>query len=99
MPAILKKDLGSFRVAGADIGNAVLVSPAEFARWKAQRGTGLGDLVYWAARLTGLAALAKVKEKATGKPCGWSRRRAKLNEIRILLLLAASLILKISFYG
>jgi hypothetical protein len=99
MPAILKKDLGGFRVAGADIGNAVLVSRAEFARWKAQRGVGLGDLVYWAARLTGLGALAKVKEKATGKPCGCNRRREKLNAIRVLLLALGPLILKGSLYG
>lgn len=46
------------------------------ARWR-----GLGDVVEWFARKTGLARVAKTYERATGKPCGCAQRQAKLNEL------------------
>ena len=40
---------------------------------------GLGDKVARLTRATGIAAAARVVSRVTGKPCGCSQRRAKLN--------------------
>ena len=40
---------------------------------------GLGDRVAAVTRATGIAAAARVVSRVTGKPCGCSQRRAKLN--------------------
>lgn len=40
---------------------------------------GAGDVVEKVARLTGVKALVKVVEKATGRKCGCDARRARLN--------------------
>lgn len=41
---------------------------------------GIGDVVANVAEATGVAAAARVVEKATGKPCGCAERRAALNK-------------------
>lgn len=41
---------------------------------------GLGDTVAKIARKTGIARAVRAVEKMTGKPCGCSKRQAKLNE-------------------
>lgn len=83
MPLILKSQLGRFKVNGADIGPAWAVTEKEFARWKAQRGLGLGDVVFWVARAVGIGLAVKWVEKGTGRKCGCPKRRDKLNKIRI----------------
>jgi len=45
------------------------------------RLNGLGDLVEVAAKATGMDKVARVVEKATGKPCGCADRRDKLNQL------------------
>lgn len=40
---------------------------------------GLGDTVAVVAEKTGIAALTRCVEKATGRPCGCRKRREKLN--------------------
>lgn len=40
---------------------------------------GAGDIVHRVAKATGIAAVAKAVERATGKPCGCKERRAALN--------------------
>ena len=40
---------------------------------------GLGDKVARLTRATGIAAATRVVSRVTGKPCGCSQRRAKLN--------------------
>lgn len=41
---------------------------------------GAGDVVEQVARLTGMKAVVKAVERATGKPCGCSDRRRALNQ-------------------
>jgi hypothetical protein len=41
---------------------------------------GMGDVVAKVAEATGVATVARVVEKATGKPCGCAERRAALNK-------------------
>ena len=40
---------------------------------------GLGDRVAAVTRATGIAAATRVLSRITGKPCGCSQRRARLN--------------------
>jgi hypothetical protein len=40
----------------------------------------MGDVVAKVAEATGVATVARVVEKATGKPCGCAERRAALNK-------------------
>lgn len=49
--------------------------------WLKQRPTLLGDVVHTIAKVTGIAAVAKVVEKITRKPCGCKGRRKNLNEL------------------
>jgi len=44
---------------------------------------GLGDMIEKLAKFTGLSKLAEVYERLTGKPCGCSERREKLNRWKI----------------
>lgn len=48
--------------------------------WLKERPTLIGDVIETAAKVTGLAAAAKVVEKITGKKCGCSGRKKTLNE-------------------
>ena len=41
---------------------------------------GLGDVVYGAAKATGVNAVMRVVEKVTGKDCGCAKRRKRLNK-------------------
>lgn len=43
------------------------------------KSAGPGDLVEWAAKYTGAAALAKLYTHITGEPCGCAERKEKLN--------------------
>jgi hypothetical protein len=50
------------------------------ALWLKQRKTLIGDVVHKIAQVTGIAAVVKAVEKKTGKSCGCSGRRKKMNE-------------------
>jgi hypothetical protein len=48
--------------------------------WLSQRPTLAGDVVHKIAQVTGIEAVVKAVEKKTGKSCGCSGRRKKMNE-------------------
>lgn len=49
--------------------------------WLKLRKTLIGDILHAAAKVTGVAAVAKLVEKIRKKPCGCAERRKKLNEM------------------
>ena len=49
------------------------------------RGIGLGDIVHYLFKFTGIHALIQRRSKKTGKPCGCAARRRKLNRLRFRL--------------
>ena len=59
--------------------NKVWNPPAAPEKKKKMRG--LGDLVQWGLAKIGVELVVKRIEKATGKPCGCSKRQDKLNEM------------------
>ena len=53
----------------------------KFSGKGAQAFSGMGDVVEAAASITGLKRLAESYSNATGRDCGCSKRRDKLNEV------------------
>jgi hypothetical protein len=70
----MKQAIHAIRHTGKSSGDA------EWARRRAPM-RGLGDVVEWVARRTGLQWLAVWWERRTGKPCGCDRRREALNKL------------------
>lgn len=44
---------------------------------------GLGDLIYYITKYTGIKYIVNYYSKITGKDCGCDDRRKKFNEIKI----------------
>jgi len=61
--------------------------PAHLNHWKPPKppGIGLGDLVAFITRYTGIAYLVRRRAQLSGKSCGCASRRENLNRYRLVL--------------